>query len=671
MSNAESIDERERLASLANLSILDTLPEAGYEDVTKLASTICGTPISLVSFVDQDRQWFKSERGLGVRETPRSESFCAHTIGPRETLVVEDATADQRFQANPLVLGSPSIRFYAGAPIFDAGKVLGTVCVIDTVPRTLSAEQISGLEALARQVTVLLEQRRALAKTKAEAITLADTRKTLQLNEERMSLAADAAGIAFWFFDPATNIVGGDENMRRLFGLTVPEAPAEVWLEAIHPDDRDRVGREFAYGIAGHRYDTEYRVKNGDSITWIRAKAQLHSDATRHRMIGICEDVTSRKVVDETLRSTAERLQQQQERFSFATTAAGVGYWFCDLPFAELIWDHCVKEHFWLPSDAHVTIEIFYAVIHPDDREPTRQAIEASIASKTTYDMVYRTVGPDGKLKWIRAIGRTGYGETGNPLRFDGITIDITRQRQSEEALVKNEKLAVVGRMAASISHEINNPLESVTNLLYLIRTQAGINATLADYAAQAEEELARVSHIVTHTLQFNRESKAPQELRMSTLVESALAIYRARLTQSGVRLVCDLREQQTVFCMQTEIRQVLSNLIGNAHDASKKGGTLTLRTRDSVNWQTGEKCVRVTIADTGHGMNTNTRSRLFDAFFTTKGLNGTGLGLWVSAEILNRHKASVRVKSRQLEQLGGTIFLLSFPCSSAPIEIG
>lgn len=240
----------------------------------------------------------------------------------------------------------------------------------------------------------------------------------------------------------------------------------------------------------------------------------------------------------------------------------------------------------------------------------------------------------------------------------------MTRQRQSDEALLKNEKLAVVGRMAASISHEINNPLESVTNLLYLIRTHAHVDDTLSDYATQAEEELARVSHIVTHTLQFNRESKAPQKLKISTLIESAVAIYLPRLTQCGVRLVRDYREQQTVFCMQTEIRQVLSNLIGNAYDASKKGGTLTLRTRDSVNWQTGEKCVRVTVADTGHGMDANTRSRLFDAFFTTKGLNGTGLGLWVSAEILTRHKASIRVKSRQLEESGGTVFSLSFPCN-------
>lgn len=157
-----SVPEKSRLEALTELRILDTLPEQGYEDVTRLASLICGTPISLVSFIGEDRQWFKSERGLGTRETPLSDSFCTHTISSNQTLIVEDAREDPRFQSNPLVLGNPNIRFYAGAPIIDRGKVLGTVCVIDTVPRSLSLDQIAALEALARQVTVLLEHRRAL-----------------------------------------------------------------------------------------------------------------------------------------------------------------------------------------------------------------------------------------------------------------------------------------------------------------------------------------------------------------------------------------------------------------------------------------------------------------------------------------------------------------------------
>lgn len=158
-----SSDEETRLAALKRYSVLDTLPEAGYDDVTKLASFICDTPISLVSLVDAERQWFKSAIGLPIRETPREESFCALTLGTAETLIVEDATTDPRFRDNSLVFGDPNIRFYAGAPIVEpGGQVLGTVCVIDTEPRILTPKQIAALEALARQVMTLLELRRTI-----------------------------------------------------------------------------------------------------------------------------------------------------------------------------------------------------------------------------------------------------------------------------------------------------------------------------------------------------------------------------------------------------------------------------------------------------------------------------------------------------------------------------
>jgi two-component system, NtrC family, sensor kinase len=159
---ASTVNEEVRLAALHRYSILDTLPEQIYEDATALASLIFATPMALVSLVDADRQWFKSVAGLeGVRHTPRSQSFCAHTLGTARTLIISDATQDPRFADNPAVVGDPKIRFYAGAPLIEPdGHVLGTVCVIDTQPRTPTVIQIAALEALARQVMALMECRR-------------------------------------------------------------------------------------------------------------------------------------------------------------------------------------------------------------------------------------------------------------------------------------------------------------------------------------------------------------------------------------------------------------------------------------------------------------------------------------------------------------------------------
>jgi two-component system, NtrC family, sensor kinase len=165
-----SLDEDARLRSLYRYSILDTLPEQIYDDVTALASLICATPMSLVSLVDAERQWFKSTVGVAFRETPRSVSFCAHTLPTARTLIVGDAQKDPRFMHNPAVVGDPKIRFYAGAPIVDpAGHVLGTVCVIDTTPRTISPIQVAALEALARHTMALMEMRRMIEEFQAKS----------------------------------------------------------------------------------------------------------------------------------------------------------------------------------------------------------------------------------------------------------------------------------------------------------------------------------------------------------------------------------------------------------------------------------------------------------------------------------------------------------------------
>ncbi len=238
--------------------------------------------------------------------------------------------------------------------------------------------------------------------------------------------------------------------------------------------------------------------------------------------------------------------------------------------------------------------------------------------------------------------------------------IAIERKR-IETALRNSEKLAAVGRLASSISHEINNPLESVTNLLYLIQ-QAATDRELQAYTRTALEELARVSNIVTHTLRFNRQMNAASSEKMSELLDSTVAIYEGRLKNSGIRLVRDYGDNAPVQCLASEIRQVFSNLIGNAFDATRSGGTILLRARNAVDWRTGQRGVRVTVADTGRGMDSNTLAHIFEPFFTTKGINGTGLGLWISAEILRGHEAQFRVRSSQNDGQSGTVFSLHFP---------
>lgn len=205
-------NEAARLSALESYDILDTTREQAYDDFTYLAAEICGTPIALISLLDKNRQWFKSEFGLGASETPRDQAFCAHAIIDHRTLIVPDATLDARFHDNPLVTGSPDIRFYAGAPLVtEDGLGLGTLCVIDRVPRALTANQIRALEALSRQLMAHLDLRRAMiALREAES---AKKKFTANVSHELRTPLTSIRGALALTLDGDTSL---DEDSREL-----------------------------------------------------------------------------------------------------------------------------------------------------------------------------------------------------------------------------------------------------------------------------------------------------------------------------------------------------------------------------------------------------------------------------------------------------------------------
>ncbi|HEV2576499.1 MAG TPA: PAS domain-containing protein [Acidobacteriaceae bacterium] len=253
------------------------------------------------------------------------------------------------------------------------------------------------------------------------------------------------------------------------------------------------------------------------------------------------------------------------------------------------------------------------------------------------------------------------YGADGNIQAITAASLEITQQKKAELALQQSEKLAIVGRLASSIAHEINNPLESVTNLLYLAEHSETLDQA-RHYVRTAEVELRRVSAITSQTLRFHKQSSNPQEINLTDLVGSVLSVYQGRIANANVQIDRHSSAKRRVHCFEGEIRQVLANIISNALDAMPAGGTLFLRDRESRNWRNGEPGIAVTIADTGMGMSPETRARLFNPFFTTKGLTGTGLGLWVTKEIVDRHRGTLDVRSSQSPAHRGTVFTLFLP---------
>lgn len=245
------------------------------------------------------------------------------------------------------------------------------------------------------------------------------------------------------------------------------------------------------------------------------------------------------------------------------------------------------------------------------------------------------------------------------------VVLDTTERKRGEEALRRTEKLAATGRLAASIAHEINNPLEAVTNLLFLLRNYCGLENAALEYATMAELEVKRIAEITQQTLRFYRQSTLPARASMGELLDSILNLYQVRMNSLGIHLSKEYDPALDLFCFAGEVRQVVANLLMNAIDAMPGGGRMRVRARTSRNWAEPQQMgVRISVADTGQGMDAEVRARIFEAFFTTKDVTGTGLGLWVSHEIILKHHGLVHVKSRTAEggRRSGTVFQLFFP---------
>jgi PAS domain S-box-containing protein len=244
---------------------------------------------------------------------------------------------------------------------------------------------------------------------------------------------------------------------------------------------------------------------------------------------------------------------------------------------------------------------------------------------------------------------------------FSAILRDVTERRAAEHALLQSEKLASVGRLASSIAHEINNPLESVTNLLYLLENSVMTPETVS-YVRTAQEELARVSQIVTHTLRFHKQSTARADTNLNEVLRSVLALYKARLQHSEVDVTFRSKASE-FFCYEGEVRQIFSNLFSNAFDAVKpERGRILISCRNATLFSTGTLGVRITIADTGPGIHSSVRKRLFEPFVTTKGITGTGLGLWIARDLVEKNGGYIRLRTRANPTCSGTVVSVWFP---------
>ncbi len=440
-------DNRRRLEVLRRYGILDTPEEEDFDGITRLAAHVCRAPIALISFVDEARQWFKSEVGLGLRETPLDASICAHVIVQPGLFVVPDTTLDERFAGNPLVVGEPYLRFYAGARLETAdGHVLGTLCVLDRVPRDLDEAQRDALRTLSRQVMAQLELRRELSAQARSREELQRANRVLAESEERhrciAELTSDYAVSAGVEPDGRVVIEAATGGFTKVTGYTLEELEARGgWAALIHPDDRPLVGEALGRMLAGESAGSEVRIiTSSGEARWVHSLGRGVRDPESGRVVRIhaaTQDVTERKRAADALRESEAWLATTLASIGDAVIAANEqGLVRLMNPVAEALtgWD--------LAEAAGRPLGEIYRAVGEASGRPAAGPFERALREGVL-------VGPTDRTVLVsRRGGRTPIEDRASPIRGPGGVLagvvlvfrDVTQERASRRRILDSEE---------------------------------------------------------------------------------------------------------------------------------------------------------------------------------------------------------------------------------------
>jgi PAS domain S-box-containing protein len=423
---------------------------------------------------------------------------------------------------------------------------------------------------------------------------------------------------------------------------------------------RSRGGEVLGGLFFAHPEPGQIPVEAEELVATVAAQASVAIENAR-----LSENLTREIAVADNARSsqreTADRLRQ-------ALDAAQLGTWTWDIKTDLLDCDERAAELFGIEPHVPVSRSLLREqLVHREDRLVARDNLRQALATGGAYTAEYRITLPNGVVRWIAATGMITRRESSNEITgMSGTVQDITVRKTQEATLRQSEKLAATGRLAATIAHEINNPLEAVTNLIFLCKTDPAVPANVQRLLETADGELARVAQIAQQTLGFYRDTTRPSEIDVAQLLASVVDLFSRKLLSKKVACTLEVARDLRIIGLHGEIKQVFSNLLVNAIDAS--GSNTTIRIRGKAAQRAGKRGVSVLMADQGSGIPLDVRDRLFSPFFTTKKSIGTGLGLWVTRGILEKQGGCIAFRTCT-ETPSGTVFRVFLPVESTNVD--
>ena len=467
----------------------------------------------------------------------------------------------------------------------------------------------------------VLERTEELRERELEFRTLADS-------IPQLAWMTKADGQVFWY----------NRRWYDYTGMAPGEVAASSVRHLLHPDHADRVSASFESSIkTGHPWEETFplRAKDGEFRWFLSRALPIHDvDGKVIRWFGTNTDITDQLRAEQALAEQAELINLASEAIFVRDLPGAITFWSRG---SEVVYGWTAQET--LGRNVQELLKTKFPV--------SRELVEADILEKGYWHGEIRHTTKAGNEIIVASRQALKRGDLGQPQGFLEINRDVTEQKRTENALRTSEKTAAMGRLAGTIAHEINNPLEAVTNAFFLLKGNDSLDPEARELARMAEIELMRISHITKQTLSFYRESQRPTQVALSQVLEDVTGIHARRIQLAGIGLKKQFECEGLINGFPGEMRQVFLNLIGNAIEAMSEGGTLIIRLYPSVDYRNGFRPgFRVSVFDTGSGIDPRHKSKIFEPFFSTKDTKGTGLGLWVTRGIVQKHEGALRFRS-------------------------
>lgn len=528
------------------------------------------------------------------------------------------------------------------------GRVIGSFALYFQEPRSATARERELANVLAHAAAIIIARHHeAERRTRAELI--------LRESEERFRLAQLGAGIATFEWNISKNQINWSPELKAMYGLSRESdgTSREDWERLIHRDDRTEVIQRMEESLqTGFPVQKEWRILHPDgSVRWISGRWQVFKNAAGMpvRVVGINIDITERKAAEEARQRLAAIVESSDDAIISK-----------DLNGIITSWNQQATRLF-----GYTEAEMYgrsMSVLIPPDLQHEEEVILHQIRNgeKINHFETVRVAKSGEKIEVSLSMSPVK-DEHGEVVGAAIIGRDIRESKQIERTLRVTEKLAATGRLAATVAHEINNPLEAVTNLLYLASGRVS-DPTASEYLESAQYELKRIAQITRQTLGFYRDTSTPALLNVPQAIDDLLGLYEQKLSNNQICVMKECDRNAEIVVLGGEIRQVIANLLTNAIDAMKGGGTLRIRVRKISNIRNDSiSGLRITIADSGDGIPAENRLNIFQPFFTTKASVGTGLGLWISKTIVEKHHGVLQFRSRTGFR-HGTVFSFTLP---------